>query len=83
LSVSVYWLNTPRIAFENAKLVLSGFWVLLLNWIWPFQVPPRASLFCMYSKCAPALKVCVFRVQVKLSRKLVSQSYAVEPSRLS
>ena len=42
--------KTPSSAFEYAKPVSSGLLVLRVNWYSPIQLPPRASLFCMYSR---------------------------------
>ena len=47
--------RAPRSRY--AKLVLSGLLALLLNWNCPIHVPPRASLFVMYSKWPPNLSV--------------------------
>src|ERR1043166_6483149 len=83
LSVSVYCEKTPSTALENAKFVLGGLLALFEKVMPPCHVPPRASLFCMYSKWPPALKVWRPRVPVTWSRTLASQSYAGAPGRVS
>ncbi len=50
LLTSLYWLNTPSRAFENAKFVSMGFAVFWRKSRRPIQSLPRASLFFMYSK---------------------------------
>ena len=60
--------------FENAKLVFSGLFALLLNWNCPIQLPPRASLFIMNSKWPPNFRVWWPRFHVRLSRMLSSES---------
>ena len=59
----------------------SGFAVLRLNWMFPIQLPPRASRFWIHSRYPPSLNVCDPLIQVNVSRTDVTQSSAVTPSR--